>query len=301
MLCCACNSDIFVEPVPDIENNKFELYGNGGTASFTITTRGLLGVHFGSENSPQSYVIFYDKDDDYLYNPNLENVAKVVYYSPFFCLQLEIDGNRVKATALDNTSKKIQEVWVSLNYEHQSRYVDFTITPGLPLQIEHLGFDILKRISGKATERSIPHTFTNSTDHTQRIVIYPYKDAFSKIKLEVEDYIFWARGVEGKIEIPFYTDGEWIDSKTNVAEVRLGDITQFYSPDVDIEESYTVDVPPHTKVTTITEVTYATLDVAYLGELIQPGSKMMFPIQGQSRLMQPISYKITENFQNTEQ
>lgn len=293
-LCCACNSDIFVEPIPEIEDNKFTLDGNGGTASFTIPTKGLLGVQIGDEYAYLGGANYYDKDGEYLYNPTLEDVAKMVYATPFLCMEFDIDGDHVTATALDNTTSMVLKISVALNYDHQSQYIDFEITPGRPLEISHLGFDIVNPVSGRYTDRGIPHSFTNNSDRVQHIVIYPYKEAPSRIKLQVEDYDFWARGVRGEIKVPFYTNDEWTDSETNMVDVTLGDITIFYSPDVNIEETYTIEVPAYSKVTTITEVTYATLDVTYIANVEQPGSGMQFWVQGNCQLLQPIAYKITE-------
>lgn len=293
-LCFGCNSDIFVEPVQEIEDSVFILDGNGGSASFTIPMVGLRNVRFDSEITYVG-VSYFDKDGDYLANPTLANVAKVVYASPVFCLEFNIDGDRIEAKALDNTTSESIKVWISLEYEYTTQFVEFIIGPGRPLEIDHLGYDIISPVSGQYTDRGIPHTFNNNSDLTQRIVIYPYKEAMSKIRLIIDDYEYWwARGVTGEIAVPLYSDGEWIDSETNVAEVIIGDITQFYSPNVDVDEKYIIEVPPHTKVTTVTTVTYAVLDVTYLGDLKQPGSGMIFFIQGKCRLAQPIAYTITE-------
>ncbi len=295
LLCVGCNSDIFVEPVPDIDDNKFTLDGNGGTVSFTIPTKGLWGVRFDSEYGTWAYASYYDKAGEYIYNPTLENVAKVVYACPLFCIEFNIDGDRVEVKALDNATSEYVNVWVGLDYEHTSQIIDFYISPGRPLEIDDLGYDIANPVSGFRKERGTPHTFNNNSDRTQRIVIYPFKEAMSMIKLDVDDYDFWwSRGVSGVIDVPFYTHGEWTDSPTNVAEVRLGDTTRFYSPDLDIEEEYVIEVPPYSKVTTVTTYTYATLDVVYIAHLMLPGSGNSYFIQGQCWLIQPIAYEITQ-------
>lgn len=100
--------------------------------------------------------------------------------------------------------------------------------------------------------------------------------------------------MEGIVRIPFYSRGEWQDSETNVAEVTVGGITSFYSPDLDIEEEYVIEVPLRSKVTTVTEITYATLDVSYMADIKQSGSGLTFWASGDCRLMQPISYKIEQ-------
>lgn len=294
VLCCACNSDIFVEPAPDIEENIYYLKCDGEAVTFTIPTKGLQGVRFDCDHPTLAGVDCFDKNGEYLYNFNWEDVSKVVFASPLFCIEFEVDGDRITAYALDNTTTERIEIWVGLDYEYTSRYIDFEINPGKPLEIAHLGYDIMNPISGIATERGIPHTFNNNSDRTQRMVIYPYKEANSKIKLSMEEYEWWAKGTEGTVQIPFYSDGEWHDSDTNIAEVRIGDVTQFYSPDLDSEEKYTLEVAPYSKVTTITTMTYATLDVTYVAELRQPGSGSTFYLTGKCQLRQPISYNIEQ-------
>lgn len=238
-------------------------------------------------------VEYYDKNGEYIDNPTLDEVAKAVYSSPYFYIEFDVDGGNIKVKAMDNTTADNVRVWVGLDYEHTTKYIDFVITPGRPLEIEHLGYDIVRPVSGIYTERVMSHTFTNNSGRIQQIVIYPYKEAKSSIKLDIEDgYYIWAIGVKGIINVPFYYNGEWLDSQTNTAEVTIGDVTQFYCPDLDIEESYTVEVAPYSKVTTVTTITYATLDVAFIANMKQPNSGYTYMAGGKCQLMQPISYTI---------
>lgn len=295
ILAAACNSDIFVEPVPDLENDMYYLECNGSSESFTIPTKGLRKVRFECDHPFIAGTSYFDENGEEIYDATLEKVARVSFHSPLFCLDFKIDGDNVEVKALDNTTPDAISVYIGLDYEHASRYIDFVIAPGQPLQITYLGFDIAKPVSGSYTERGIPHTFANNSDRTQRIVIYPFKEVDSTIRLSIEDYDFWARDAKGNVSLPFYTDGEWqYYSETNTAEVAIGRVTRFYSPDLNLEETFTVEVPPRSKVTTITEMTYATLDVSYWADLTQPGSGLTFGVQGQCKIKQPTSYKIEQ-------
>lgn len=289
----SCNNDIFVDPVPDLEADTYYLECNGSSKSFTIPTKGLRYVRFNCDHYYMAEVEYYDKDGEYINKPTLDKVAKAVYSSPYFYIEFDVDGGNIKVKAMENTSADDLRVWVGLDYEHTTKYIDFVISPGLPLEIEHLGYDIVRPVSGIQTERGISQTFTNNSDRVQRIVIYPYKEAKSRIKLEIEEgYDIWAIGVKGIINVPFYQNGQWQNSETNTAEVTIGFATQFYSPDLDIEESYTVEVAPYSKVTTVTTITYATLDVAFIANLKQPNSGYTYMAGGKCQLKQPISYTI---------
>ena len=294
LLCAACNSDIFVEPVPDLEKDTYYLDCNGSPVSFKIPTKGLRMVSFDCDHSTIAGVNYYDKDSEYLDNPTLDNVAKVVFSSPLFCLNFDIDGDNIKVTALDNTMPEYVKVWVSLEYEHTFRFIDFVISPGQPLQIADLICNVTNQIDGQYTERGINKTFINNSDHIQHIGLYPYKEVKSKIKLEIEDYDYWARGVKGTVAVPIYSNGEWCYSEGNMADVTIGYVARFDSKSVDAEETVTIEVAPHSKVTTVTYITYATLDAHYAANLKQSGSGLMFWLEGECRLMQPISYKIEQ-------
>lgn len=295
LLATGCNSDIFVEPVPDLEKDIYYLECNGSVESFTIPTKGLREVRFECDHPTIAGTSYYDMNGDELYSPTLENVARVSFHSPLFCLDFNIDGDHVEVKAIDNTTPDAIQVYIGLDYEHTSRYIDFVIAPGQPLQLSYLGFDIARPVIGTYTERGIPHSYANNSDRAQRIVIYPFKEANSTIRLPIEEYDFWARDAKGIVSLPFYSDGEWqYYSETNTAEVTIGRITQFYSPDLNLEETYIVEVPPMSKVTTITEMTYATLDVSYWADLTQPGSGLTYGVQGQCQLKQPTSYKIEQ-------
>lgn len=111
VFCLSCNSDIFVEPVPDLEKDTYYL-DCGVSASFTIPTKGLRNVRFESEDYYAKSLDFFNKDGEYINYPTLDNVARVQYASPLFCIDFEVDGENIKATALDNATSTFKEVCV---------------------------------------------------------------------------------------------------------------------------------------------------------------------------------------------
>lgn len=293
-LASACNGDIFVDPIPDFEVDTVHLECNGAPKSFIIPTKGLTDVKFSCDHGSLAGATYYDNDGNVINDPTLSDIGKVVYYSPMFCIDFSIDGDRVTVNALDNTTKENVEILASLVYAHYTKPISFIIAPGQPLQITEIVYFLGNSMSNVHTERLIPHTYNNNSTLTQRIVIYPYKETQSKIKLQVDGSDFWACGVNGNAQIPYYSNGEWHESQAEVADVTIGDITDFYSPGVNIDEAVTIEVPPQSKVTTVTEITYQSLDANFVASLRQPGSGYDFSLQGRCSVMQPVSYKIEQ-------
>lgn len=290
----SCNSHIFVEPEPKIETNNFYLEGNGGSASFSIPIEGLKNVRFYCHLYPLANVSYFNKDGEWLDKPTLSNVAKVVYSAPIFCLNFYVEGDLIHVKALDNTTAKNLKVSAILDYEYTSQSIDFTITPGKALEIIDLSCDFADHTSSFYVERGLKNSFINNSDLSQSVLIYPYKEFQSKIKLQIDDYDFWARGVKGEITIPFYSNGKWDKSDTNKTEITLGTLTQFYSPAIDINEPCTIELPANSKTEMISVMTYATLEAPFTALLKQPESGLMFWVQGNYHISQPISCKIEE-------
>ncbi|MCM1532977.1 MAG: hypothetical protein NC114_12020, partial [Ruminococcus flavefaciens] len=235
-----------------MEETSFHLECNGEPVEFTITKKGLKDIHFGCDYDAMASVEYYDKEGEYLPAPSLHEVARIDYFSPMFCLIFDINGNNVRVKALDNTTHANYEVLVTLYYEHQVQTINLSIAPGQPLKIIDFGVSENTYHGTRHVEKGILKTFNNNTDHVQRMVFYPYKDAPSKIKLQVPAYDFWAQGATGMVNLPSYINGQWHYDMSNQAEIQIQNIIEFYSSVTNIEESYILEVPAHSKVTTVT-------------------------------------------------
>lgn len=298
VLISACNNDIFVDQdmgIYDPESITFNLECNGRDVTFLVPMKGIKDVRFGCDNPTLAVITYYDKQGGVVNSPAVEDVAKVNLCSPLFCINIYVEGNLVRVEALDNATQTNLNVWVSLEYyEGLSKTYDFIISPGQQLEIYDFGYFDNNLTNGECVELGIPYTFTNNSDRTQQMVIYPYRETPSVIRLDIDEYDGWAYGVSGLISIPFYSDGKWTWSTTDTAVVTIGDVTRFYSPDIDLDEAYTIDVAPNSKVTTITKVTYATLEANFFAFLKQPGSGNTFQVEGRCRVMQPVNYNIEQ-------
>jgi len=293
----ACNSDIFVEPLPKDIETDITLSPGGDSYSFKIKKKGLSGLSFGNEIDSYTSTIYYDKDGEILYGSySIDDVAKIVYAAPRFSIEFRVSGDKVEASALDNTYDSEISVWSTLLYGEQSLSITFHLTPGKPMEIEHLGYDIVRPVAGFKTLKMMSSKVNNNTDSVKRIGIYPYNYAKSKILLQPEE--LWQNGIRGTVPVQIYSNGEWIESESSNVEVTIGDVIEFHSENVNPDEVAYIDVPAHSTVTSILYVRYATLDVRYLATFMQPNSQFTYPASGKCQLFQPIDYDIEISCEN---
>ncbi len=164
------------------------------------------------------------------------------------------------------------------------------------MEIEHLGYDIVRPVAGFKTLKMMSSKVNNNTDSVKRIGIYPYNYAKSKILLQPEE--LWQNGIRGTVPVQIYSNGEWIESESSNVEVTIGDVIEFHSENVNPDEVAYIDVPAHSTVTSILYVRYATLDVRYLATFMQPNSQFTYPASGKCQLFQPIDYDIEISCEN---
>ena len=143
-----------------ISNGDRKIYGvlsrpvdNRGKHPVAIVSHGFNGSHsfgksyFGALNAlgyqvytfdfPCSSTIYYDKDGEILYGSySIDDVAKIVYAAPRFSIEFRVSGDKVEASALDNTYDSEISVWSTLLYGEQSLSITFHLTPGKPMEIE---------------------------------------------------------------------------------------------------------------------------------------------------------------------
>jgi len=288
----SCNSDIFVEPIPEVIDTIM-LSGTGEERTFKIPTKGLASVDF-FDNSPNTYATtrYYNKaGDEIMQFGSIGEIAKITYGSQRFTIEFNINGDEVTVKALDNTYQHNIDVTASLDYGYESREIKIIMTPGAMMQITFFGYDILHPVCDTRTETGPLSRVTNNTDQTQRIGIYPYKNAPSRIETTADDET-WQEGITGDVNVPYFSKGEWIDDGSFKTLVTIGSTNHYISPNTPEDELTYLEIPPHTTVSSTLSVTYATLDVAYLAEYTQPGSGFAWPSSGHCRIFQPISYEL---------
>lgn len=291
----SCNSDIFVSPVDDVAESV-SLSGDLGTASFRIQRKGLESVDFDvhsiESTTYDAYTDYFDSDGNRLSPPfNVDDVARILYYSHTFAVEFKVNGDKVDITALDNANPNPIDVVAYLNYGYTSRSVTIHISQGRPLEIDFLGHDMLRPNIGTITVAGPRQRFNNNTDLPIKMTIYPYREAKSSITLTPDEY--WAQGICGTIPIPAYVDGEWNAFYSDDVQVTIGSATTYCSAVVDEDEAAYIEVPAGSSVVTVLTVNYATLDSKYISDIKLPNSGLTWHCNGDWELRQPISYQIT--------
>ncbi len=289
-----CNNDIFVEPIPGLIDTIM-LSGTGEERTFKIPTKGLAGVDFFDNSTHTQYATtrYYNKaGDEIMQFGSIGEIAKITYGSPRFTIEFDINGDEVTVKVLDNTYSSDIDVTALLDYGYDTKTIQIIVTPGAMIQTTFFGYDIIHLVSDTRTETMPPSRFTNNTDRTQRIVIYPYKEAPSRIETTAGDDETWQDEITGEVNVPYFSEGEWIDDGSFKTLVTIGSTSHYISPDTPEDEQTYLEIPPHTTVTSTLAVTYATLEVAYLAEYTHPGSGFAWPGNGHCRIFQPVSYEL---------
>ncbi len=285
----ACNSDIFVEPVQNVES-EITIDGNGGFQSVAYQRSGLNTISFYTESDYRTWYSFYDKEGEYLYNPaNIDDVDKILFGSPRFLLEIRPGEEYATVTALDNTFDYPIDIYLYLDYAYLSKTIRITVTPGNPLKISSFGYSI-SPVTGLTTQSDIPMRFKNTSPNPVKMTIYPFKECESKIHLSADEA--WASEITDWIPVPVYRNGEWHLSDTNLVKTRLEGTTGFYSEATDVDEAAVVEIPANSTVSVLKTTTYAIFKADFSAHCALPNSGTSTPVWGKCTIHQPIDYNI---------
>lgn len=258
----ACNNDLFVERVPEVEAEIY-LDSNKDPHTIKINKKYLrfieVGDNYGYQWQPFS--TYYDETGNEIANPkSLDKVAKIRYASKVFAFQLYIKEDEIEIEALDNTHSEPVEAWICLDYGYMPKYISLTIGEGKPYEIKDFGLDINRYSYKTETKTGFRETFHNNSDQTVKFIIYPYKDWQSNLTLIPDYEELWSAGALGVVSIPYFKDGKWTEYETEQIEAKLDSTISFYSSMVDINEEVYVEAPPHSSITVSKKMTYAILE-----------------------------------------
>ena len=282
-----CNDDIFVEPAPDLVDN-IKLSGYGDAAEFKLPMDGLKSVSFDNETDYYTSTDYYDANGEPA--NSLANVKKIVYGSPRFRIEVDIDGEDVRVRSIANTYDANLIMWAVLDYGYITRTVDIVITPGAPMEITECSYFMDYGVRGSKKNLLLRQRVTNNSDRTQRAVYYPYKDVCSRINVVADDRVF--DGVKATVPVPLYAGGEWHESEDNTAEIEVGGTSYFYFAGVDINEEAYVDVPANTTVTIELTVEWATFEVESWIEFRLPNTDSEWIMVNPCKIFQSAGYEL---------
>lgn len=291
LLLCSCNNDIFVDRV-SVPEGEITVDGNGGSQTFKITKKGLVGVKFDNDLDYRTQESYYDKEGNQLYNiSNINDVAKITYSSLRFAIELQISGNDVKVTALDNTYDCDINIWALLNYGDYSKTINFIITPGAPLEVSEIFYG-LAPLSETKIQASVTKLLRNNTSEPLKFSVYPYKDVKSTVNFTLDDS-FREINSTVKTDLPLYINSEWkMFSRKNFVEVYLSYPTHYYAYGTDIDKVDNIEVPPYSDAVIKISMTVATMEVNISAFCQMPNSGISDLVTGKCSVSQPIDYKI---------
>lgn len=290
VLLCGCNNDIFIDRVAD-PGEGFTIDGNLGTHELKITKKGLTNISFENDVDYNAEVVMYGHDGERLYHiSSVNEVASILYHSKRFALQFNISGSDITVIALDNTYTSIIKTWVYLHYGPLMKTIEISVTPGLPLKINELSFSTSIK-SGTSIITGIPHKFHNNNEAPIHFIVYPYKEAKSRLELRYDED--WAYEATGTVSLPIYCDDKWELSPTdNKKEITLSPSTYYYAENTDTLNTKTIAVPPLSTAETVMKVTYATLQTSFFADVQLPNSQLSWIVSGECMISQPIDYNI---------
>lgn len=291
LLLCSCNNDIFVDRV-SVPEGEITVDGNGGSQTFKITKKGLVGVKFDNDIDYRAQESYYDKEGKQLYNiSNINDVAKILYSSLRFAIELQISGNDVKVTALDNTYDCDINIWALLNYGDYSKTINFIITPGAPLEVSEIFYG-LAPLSETKIKASATKLLRNNTSEPLKFSVYPFKEVKSTVNFTLDDS-FREINATVKTDLPLYINNEWtMFSDKNYVDVNLSYPTHYYAYGTDIDIVDNIEVPPYSDAHIKIYMTFATMDVDISAYCQMPNSGIEQFISGKCSVSQPIDYKI---------
>lgn len=292
MVFTGCNNDIFIKPVPQIED--IVLDGHGDMAKFSVNKRELKGFNIDCPFwAGNCNVFFYDKDgNEHQGVIDINEVTKITFTTPCCAIDFLIDGNEVTVVALDNTSSQNIELWVTLDYGGTVSGFGIVITPGDAMVLDNMSYGMNPIQTDLQLFNGPRRSLTNNTPVTQQLTIQPYFGATSTVLYESSDN--WETGVAGFVPVLYYSDGEWIWPPEPNAHIEIGNRSAYTPYGIDLDKTISIDVPPFSKTSVEVTVTYATCLTAYSCELIMPGSGIGNMSWGTCQIRQPIDYKITE-------
>lgn len=286
-----CNNDIFIKPVPPIED--IVLDGHGDMAKFSVNKRELKGFNIDCPFwGGYSNVFFYDKDGNELQGViDIDEVTKITFTTPCCAVDFLIDGNEVTVVALDNTLSQNIELWVTLDYGATVSGFEIIITPGDAMVLDNIGYGVTPIQTDLQLLNGPRRSLTNNTPVTQQLTIQPFFGATSTVLFESSDN--WETGVAGFVPVLYYSDGEWLWPPEPNANIEIGNRSAYTPYGIDLYTMVSIEVPPHSKISVEVTVIYAKCVTNFSCECILPNSGLSNIVWGTCQIRQPIDYKIT--------
>lgn len=218
LLLTGCNDDIFVEENVGADEINTTVDGDGGSATFDISTKHLLNIsidYYGSE-SPDKY---YDVNGKEV-GPDCSasDLGSIVYESVLLHYELVKDGSHLKFISYECAFPNDTHVTLRLEYSYTVRFIHITIKRGKPMEYVSATYDGDINVNDPAFTLVEKQNFHNDGPIAQTVEVWPMLQAQSYAYGEITVEEGWAAGI--KIEMPVlqYSDGDWkMISKSDIS------------------------------------------------------------------------------------
>ena len=289
----SCSDDKDDTPeLPALESN-INLDGNGGSETINFTPKGLKDISFTNDECADATTSFFTADGTELSSDrNMADVAKIVYAAPPFTLTVNIKGDKLTITSLDNACLNDLHVTMSLDYGYTMQRAEITVTNGYPMNIANIDYDWDNAETG--TEKTLTEKMTanNYGDTPTTVTVNPLYDTWSTVRIIPVPYQSWMQYVTGFINVPWYVGDKWSLNTGETVGIYLNEAISYHSAADPKDASVTLDLQPHSTLKFQVEVIYQYVSVPFTTTVIQPNSKTEWPINGTCLVRQPYSWNV---------
>ena len=288
LLLTGCNDDIFVDDTLDGGEINATVDGDGGSATFDISTKHLLHItidYYGSE-SPDKYYDVNGKEVDS--DCPASDLGSIVYDGLFLRYELIKDGGRLKFISHEYAFPNDMHVAVRLQYSYTVEFIHITIKRGKPMEYVSATYDGDIDITDPAFTLVEKQNFHNNGPIAQTVEVWPMLQAQSYAYGEVAVEESWANGIKVEMPVLQYSGGNW-------KIIPMSDIcprSKYYLniPNLLDRTNVTVDAGANVSIRSVVTVTEAT--VTGILRLRMPVSGREYSTRFQCKARFPKSYEI---------
>lgn len=297
MICLAgmtsCSNDHDMPEIPDLAD-PITIDGNGGSGNITFTSKGLKSISFSNSEGVYAETLLYSNNGQQLpANTAVSDIAKIVYESPLFLLNVEIKGSELHITSIDNTLPDYLRIEMKLDYGYATATTKIIVSPGSPIGFKSVSYDLSNAKASTEAIKSPILTASNEGASTSSLTLQPLKDAWSTTTLTPEEK--WADGVTLFCNVPWYVDEKWSVNTNEEIGMWLGKPVSYHSAADPKDVTTSIDLPPHSTLKVQTVVNYQTLTAPFSMVLVQPNSKKEWTVDGTCTVKQPYDWDVVIN------
>lgn len=250
-----CNSDIFIEDT-GFDNNGEQtatIDGDGGSATFTIPVKGLVGISFDVTSSAARYCTYYSINGGRVH-PGVpaSELGMIVFDNDCLGYSLTKNGDRLTVESQASPFYSHQVV-VRLEYDYTTRFIIVNVKEGRPIEFLGVTYNSGLDVTDNAKVITRSSTFRNNSSLQQTYDIYPYLQEQASILIDNLPYESWVKSEQLTMPVPVMEDGKW--TLRDKEGIRPGTAYKYMRPDYDMTE--TIDIPAYTAVNILTYITYS--------------------------------------------